>query len=113
MSTKFKLKEVNVGGSFPATWEGTFTQQPKTGEVEAKKSIIQKLMNDHKKRQVSKHGASPGFKLVFDWARKSDEPVIYALTVNLEHDDRFGDGEDDGEGQEVAPTPLKPPPPPK
>src|SRR5258705_8114173 len=99
MSTKIKLKELNVSGSFPATWEGTFNQQPKTGEVEAKKAIIQKIMNGHKKEQVRKQRASPGFKLVFDWARKSDEPVIYALTVELERDDRFSDDEGEGEGQ--------------
>ncbi len=109
MSTKIKLSELDVGQSFPATWTGQFSQTPKTGEVEDKKAIIQKLMNDHKRTQVKKREASPGFKLVFGWERKSEDPVTYELTVDLDHDDRFGDDE----GEAVPPTPLKPPPPPK
>ena len=112
MSTKIKLKEVDVGSSFPATWEGTFTEPPQTGDVDTKKAKIQKLMNAEKRRQVKQNIASPGFKLVFDWARRSDDPVTYALTVALERDDRFSDDEDD-EGSEVPPKPLKPPPPPQ
>jgi len=108
MSTKIKLKEVEVGDSFPAVWEGTFTEPPQSDDVEDKKSIIQKLMNDDKEEKVS-NGASPKFKLVFDWDRKSEDPVTYTLTVKLALDERFGKSE----GSEVAPTPLKPPPPPK
>ena len=109
MSTKIKLQELNVGSTFPATWEGTFTQKPTPQEEEAKKLMIQKLMNDEKKRQVRQRKASKGFELVFDWAKKREDPVTYALTVELAREEGFGKGK----GQEVAPQPLKPPPPPK
>lgn len=112
MSTKIKLEEVHVGKSFPATWKGTFTEPPEEGDIEEKKSIIQQLMNDDKERQVEEKKASAGFKLVFDWAKKSEDPLTYALTVELARDGRFDDDQQ-GEGQEIAPTPLKPPPPPK
>ena len=107
MSKKFKLTEVDVSGSFPAKWEGTFTGKPTAEEIETEKSIVQEEMTADKNRQVKEGKASEGFKLVFDWAKKKEDPLTYALTVDLVRQEGFGKGQ----GQEVAPKPTTPPPP--
>jgi hypothetical protein len=96
-------------GSFPASWQGVFDKQPKAGEVEQKKAIIQKIMNEDKDEQVRKGECSPGFKLAFTWKRTNNNPVTYKLEVDTELDKRFKDGD----GTETPPQPKSPPPPPK
>lgn len=107
--TRLDKTRKGVTDSFPASWEGTFDKQPKAGEIEDKKAIIQRIMNEDKNEQVKKGQCSPGFKLVFSWRRTSSNPVTYKLKVDTEPDKRFKDGD----GNETAPRPKSPPPPPK
>ncbi len=109
MNTKIKLIPVNVGNTFPASWDAEFTQKPKTGEIETKKAKVEKFMNNDKKLQVARQGKSSRFVLVFKWKRINDNPVKYKLKISLRSDKRFRSDD----GNQTPPIPKSPPPPPQ